>query len=236
MNARVLILAILAAVILLLVMTVYAPADEAIVYMTLGGDCSADRATGDLYHTPDPYCLVEEGNQIPVTALGVSGNRGGKQVVKHGQGLRLGYESTVKNDRSSDQDDDRAPASSNAPIDAQDSGASLAQIEPLAADNSTNDQIITTNNQDGGESSGDQIDNSTDNKDKEGPKDQSKDRGSADKECKKTGRDNVNSQGNHNCSGDNPDASSGQERTTDHGQSGQDQGGNPDKDKDKKDK
>jgi hypothetical protein len=65
---------------------------------------------------------------------------------------------------------------------------------------------------------------------KDQPKDEPKDRntdeprdkeeGPKDKQCKKDGRDNVNSQGNHDCSADHPDPRSGQERTTDHGQNG----------------
>jgi hypothetical protein len=33
-------------------------------YLTLGGDCSADRATGDLYYTPDGYCLNSQGKYL----------------------------------------------------------------------------------------------------------------------------------------------------------------------------
>jgi hypothetical protein len=33
-------------------------------YLALGGDCSADRATGDLYYTPDGYCLNSQGTYL----------------------------------------------------------------------------------------------------------------------------------------------------------------------------
>jgi hypothetical protein len=85
MNAKLYILAILTIIILALYMTVSAPAqkpvpEQSVVeqttialkvesYKTLGGDCSADRATGDLYvqshdpyaNQPDPYCLTDQG-------------------------------------------------------------------------------------------------------------------------------------------------------------------------------
>jgi hypothetical protein len=39
-----------------------------IVYHTVGGgDCSADRATGDLYHISDRYCITERGSSSPTT-------------------------------------------------------------------------------------------------------------------------------------------------------------------------
>lgn len=34
-----------------------------------GGDCSADRATGDLYVNPDPYCLTDSGEPSVVATL-----------------------------------------------------------------------------------------------------------------------------------------------------------------------
>lgn len=39
-----------------------------------GGDCSADRATGDLYLEPDPYCLTAKGETIAAKIA---------KVVKH---------------------------------------------------------------------------------------------------------------------------------------------------------
>jgi len=34
-----------------------------------GGDCSADRATGDLYISPDPYCLTYDGKGVVETPI-----------------------------------------------------------------------------------------------------------------------------------------------------------------------
>lgn len=63
MNARLFVLAIVFALIAALFMAVSAPVEENTFRMTLGGDCSADRATGDLYHIWDPYCITDQGNE-----------------------------------------------------------------------------------------------------------------------------------------------------------------------------
>lgn len=61
-------LALVIAVVIALLLSANTARDNS-NYSTLGGDCSADRATGDLYvksenplvNLPDPYCLTVEG-------------------------------------------------------------------------------------------------------------------------------------------------------------------------------
>jgi hypothetical protein len=207
MNAKLLIIAILTAVILALYMTVSAPAPEGEpdIRVTLGGDCSADRATGDLYHPVDPYCIVAEGPT-------------GGSMAPNGPGA--GYDARQADDTSNREADEPGrkhengssstpaivPVTGNGPDDP----AILVNppaVEPEDPTTPEIDVLPPTGPHDGPK-----------DPDKNQPKDPNKDDDSRDKQCKKDGRDNVNSQGNHDCSGDQPDPHSGQERTTDHGQ------------------
>lgn len=236
MNARLFILAILTLIIAALFMSVSAPAEDTVFRMTLGGDCSADRATGDLYQISDRYCIVDEGTgSVPAAPAGR-----GERVVKRGQGLRQGYVSVIADDRGNDQGDNQGLDISTAQPDEQGSnqgdGGSENQIDEQpkeqtddisSAQNNTQPKNDGDNQKDkrGSTALNDPVDEQAKDKrngssntkvDKQ-PKDQD-DPDSSDKKCKKAERDNVNSQGNHNCSADNPDTNSGQERTIDHGQ------------------
>jgi hypothetical protein len=202
MNARLLILAILTAVILALYMTVSAPATEGEpdIRATLGGDCSADRATGDLYHPADPYCLVAEGPA-------------GGSMAPNGPGA--GYDR--KQDNNSPSIPAIVPDTGPGPDDPVIQVVIFVDppvVEPGDPPSPGIDEP--------GKDKDDPRRNDPPNKEiKRQPKDDPKDRKAdepKDKQCKKDGRDNVNSQGNHDCSADHPDPHSGQERTTDHGQ------------------
>ncbi len=217
MNAKLLILAILTAVILALYMTVSAPATEGEpdIRMTLGGDCSADRATGDLYHPVDPYCLVAEGPA-------------GGSMAPNGPGA--GYDGKQGDDTSNRQVNEprRKQEGGGTSVPGTGSGPDdpAIQLDPpiVGPDDPPTPRIDEPGKDKDNPHPSDPPDEHVKRPPKDDPKDrnteQPKDKDDApkDKQCKKDGRDNVNSQGNHDCSADHPDPHSGQERTTDHGQ------------------
>lgn len=263
MNAKLYILAILSIIILALYMTAYAPAPEtgSSSYQTLGGDCSADRATGDLYvhshnpyaNQPDPYCLIDQG-----TTDNLPGD------VDKDRGSDHSY---VPTDKQADHPDSSTSQNGKRPRKQREDKPNTP-VEPsinTPGSDGSNPPAGGQIDQPGGGGTGPQINPSPDDPDKDnpGPKDdkpskpqdkggskpkddgkhapkvdqkpKDPDTSSDDKQCQKAGRDNTNSQGNHNCSKDNPDTNSGQQRTTDHGPSGQSQGNGHDKEKGKKD-
>lgn len=266
MNARLLILAVLTAVILALFMSASAPGQEpqeAYFRMTLGGDCSADRATGDLYHPVDPYCIVAQGSAGPVT-WNMAPNGPGAGARDEGLNPQLDERSGAPVDRSApaqtniqakkqdkddsnpavgEQTDNQSGANAGTvanveeptsipsvqPGEQGDAGPSVKIDEPAAPQgkDSPKDQPE--------EQSKTRVDKHLDDRNDDPVKKQAKDQAPAGKECKKAGRDNVNSQGKHDCSADNPDKHSGQERTTDHNPSDQAHRDDPGKDKEKKD-
>jgi hypothetical protein len=63
-----------------------ADANLGVYRMTIGGDCSADRATGDLYQHFDPYCLTTEGK--PAARL-VRGYKGEPVTVAAGDPIEI---------------------------------------------------------------------------------------------------------------------------------------------------
>jgi hypothetical protein len=252
MNAKSTTLAIVIVVFVLLFMRASAPGQAPdFGYFTLGGDCSADRATGDLYPFPDPYCMVDEG-----PASVVAGNPVRDPDENQGND-RLNRQTEQQLDnplRSSESKVDkpslnRGNGSSKAKVEAKRHDPVSGNAEPTV-DIPSIDQGKGSSNPEVDKKHDDPDEGSSNPKIDEKHRDPDDDRSEPkvdrpsnkprdgqngdDKPCKKDGRDNANSQCKHNCSSDNPDARSGQKRTTDHHRSGEAHSDGHDKNREKK--
>ena len=208
MNARLFVLAIVFALIAALFMAVSAPVEENVFRMTLGGDCSADRATGDLYHIWDPYCITEQGNGSAVSVPEEDRDRGLSDV------------SPAKTEREDDENTTPATASVNNPL-GDPAGNPLADSPYAPGDgpDPSDAEKLKDPAGDSNPSGGEKL--------KEpdgGSKNQTVNQGkphkdigkSPEKEYTNSASDNANSQGKQDCPADKPDTKKDKERTKDH--------------------